>query len=211
MMFDFAVRERHLRENPATFVKTIENNEPRIRRPFTLEEVRRVLAVADPEWKLMILFGLYTGQRLGDIAHLEWKKIDLESELISLVTRKTKKQLTIPIAAPLLEILRARSGGMKNVAGLAHPKAYKSVMQHQGRVAWLSNHFAALMARAKAPHHIIVGNGRAGKRRRNELSFHCLRHTAVTLLKEAGAPQAVVQELIGHDSEAIKPIIPTWA
>jgi integrase-like protein len=33
------------------------------------------------------------------------------------------------------------------------------------------------------------------------LSFHSLRHTAVTLLKDAGIPQAVVQELIGHDSE----------
>jgi len=28
-----------------------------------------------------------------------------------------------------------------------------------------------------------------------------LRHTAVSLLKEAEIPQAVVQELVGHDSE----------
>jgi integrase len=45
--------------------------------------------------------------------------------------------------------------------------------------------------------------GRDGKRQRNELSFHCLRHTAVTLLKEAGVPQAVTMELIGHDSPEI--------
>jgi len=32
------------------------------------------------------------------------------------------------------------------------------------------------------------------------LSFHSLRHTAVTQLKEAGIPAAVVMELIGHDS-----------
>jgi integrase len=42
-----------------------------------------------------------------------------------------------------------------------------------------------------------LNRGRDGKRQRNELSFHCLRHTAVTLLKEAGIPQAVVKELIG--------------
>jgi site-specific recombinase XerD len=35
------------------------------------------------------------------------------------------------------------------------------------------------------------------------LSFHSLRHTAVSLLKDAGIPQAVVQELIGHDSKAM--------
>jgi integrase len=28
-----------------------------------------------------------------------------------------------------------------------------------------------------------------------------LRHTAVSLLKDAGVPQAVVEELVGHDSE----------
>jgi len=45
------------------------------------------------------------------------------------------------------------------------------------------------------------GIGRAAKRAPSQLSFHSLRHTAVSLLKDAGIPQAVVQELIGHDSE----------
>jgi integrase len=49
----------------------------------------------------------------------------------------------------------------------------------------------------------LKANGRkqaAGERYR-ALSFHCLRHTAVTMMKEAGIPAAVVMELIGHDSE----------
>jgi integrase len=45
------------------------------------------------------------------------------------------------------------------------------------------------------------GIGRAAKRAPSQLSFHSLRHTAVSLLKDAGIPQAVVQEFIGHDSE----------
>jgi integrase len=44
-----------------------------------------------------------------------------------------------------------------------------------------------------------VGKGKG--RDPSGLSFHSLSHTAVTLLKEAGIPHAVVQELIGHDSE----------
>lgn len=43
--------------------------------------------------------------------------------------------------------------------------------------------------------------GRGGVRVTGELSFHCLRHTAVTMMKEAGAPEAAVMELVGHDSE----------
>ncbi len=34
--------------------------------------------------------------------------------------------------------------------------------------------------------------------RENRLSFHCLRHTSVTLLKEAGVPDAAIMALIGH-------------
>ena len=38
------------------------------------------------------------------------------------------------------------------------------------------------------------------------LSFHCLRHTAVTMMKEANVPAAVVMELVGHDSERMSDI-----
>ena len=40
-----------------------------------------------------------------------------------------------------------------------------------------------------------VGSGTGG------LSFHCIRHTAVSLMKDAGIPEAAVMELVGHDSE----------
>jgi integrase len=35
------------------------------------------LGVASDEWRSMVLFGLYSGQRLGDIATLKWNNIDL--------------------------------------------------------------------------------------------------------------------------------------
>jgi integrase len=45
--------------------------------------------------------------------------------------------------------------------------------------------------------------GRSGKRAGQELSFHSLRHTAVSLLKDAGVPDAVVMALVGHESAAM--------
>ena len=48
-------------------------------------------------------------------------------------------------------------------------------------------------------------------RRNGDLSFHSLRHTAVTLLKEAGIPQAVVMELVGHDNEEMSQHYTAWA
>ena len=51
--------------------------------------------------------------------------------------------------------------------------------------------------------HKAKGKGRGSKRTLNEVSFHCLRHTATSLLKRAGVSDAVAADLIGHDSAAI--------
>jgi integrase len=72
---------------------------------FTLDELRVVLDVADPEWKSMILFGLYTGQRLADVATVHWSNVDLVKSEIRLTARKTDKVMILPTAAPLRRFL----------------------------------------------------------------------------------------------------------
>jgi integrase len=71
----------------------------------------------------------------------------------------------------------------------------------------LSNQFAELLAQAglRAPreNHQAKGSGRSSARTKHELSFHSLRHSAVSLLKDAGIPAAVVMELVGHESRAM--------
>ena len=47
------------------------------------------------------------------------------------------------------------------------------------------------------------GKGRNGRRERAALSFHCLRHTATSLLKSAGVGEAVARDIIGHESPEI--------
>jgi integrase len=41
------------------------------------------------------------------------------------------------------------------------------------------------------------------KREGSEISFHALRHTATSLMKNAGISPAIVEEFIGHDSKEI--------
>ena len=45
--------------------------------------------------------------------------------------------------------------------------------------------------------------GRTARRAASELSFHSLRHTATSLMKNAGVSPAVVQDIIGHESAEI--------
>ena len=70
----------------------------------------------------------------------------------------------------------------------------------------LSRQFGEILARAglvtRKPHR-KTGKGRDARRTSGGLSFHCLRHTATSLLKNAGVSDVVAREIIGHDSEAI--------
>ena len=77
-------------------------------------------------------------------------------------------------------------------------------MRRQGKSGNLSNQFSDILAKAglrqKAPHR-STHKGRGARRTSYELSFHSLRHTAVSLLKDAGIPEAAVMELVSHDSK----------
>jgi integrase len=205
MIFRSARRERYLFEDPAEAVKTVKNRVPFTRRPFTIDELRAVLSVADEEWQSLIKFGLYTGQRLGDLALLTWSQVDLEREEIRLTTRKTGKALLIPMAGPLREHLLILPATDDPKAPL-HPRAYATVTTQFIRVGTLSNQFSDLLVacglRGPQPHR-SKGIGRSGTRQGMELSFHSLRHTAVSLLKDGGVPDAVVMALVGHESAAM--------
>jgi integrase len=192
-------------EDPTEFVNTTKKAQSQARRPFSIPELQAVLSVADEEWRSMIRFGLYTGQRLGDLAMLTWQNVDLLRGEIRLVTRKTGKTLVLPIASALSAHLESRAAG-DDLDAPIHPRSY-GIVKKQGKSANLSNQFADLLAQAglrkKQPHRKTTeaGVGRGVGSATGGLSFHCLRHTAVTLMKEAGVPEAVVMELVGHDSE----------
>lgn len=66
--------------NPAVRVKLLKSTAESKRRAFTFNEIKRILKVCgdDTEWRGLVLFGLYLGQRLGDLARLTWRAVDLD-------------------------------------------------------------------------------------------------------------------------------------
>ena len=205
MLFRAARRDKAITDDPCEFVSVTKKGVSVRRRPFTIPELQAVVSVADDEWRSMIVFGLYTGQRLGDLAALTWANVDLQRGEIRLVTRKTGKTLNLPIAAPLRKHLESLPVGDNPEAPL-HPRAF-AIVSEQGKTGHLSNHFADLLAQAglreKKAHRktSTAGVGRGVGSGTGGLSFHCIRHTAVSLMKDAGIPEAAVMELVGHDSE----------
>jgi integrase len=115
--------------------------------------------------------------------------------------------MIIPIASPLrkeIESLPAADDPQRPL----HPRAFASV-EKSGGVKTLSRQFYELLADvglvAPKVHRKKSENavGRNGLREMSPLSFHSLRHTATSLMKNAGIPVSVVMDIIGHDSEAI--------
>jgi integrase len=204
-IFGQARRDGYLFQDPAEGVSILKQRDrAKPRRPLTVQEIQSILSVADPEWQSLIKFGLYTGQRLADLASLTWDQVDLQRREIRLVTRKTAKRLIIPIAGPLKSHIDSLEPP-DQLGVPVHPRAF-DILKQNGKVSLLSHHFVDLMAQVglrSATSHRATGAGRHGKRKGMDISFHSLRHSAVSLLKDAGIPDAVIMELVGHDSAAM--------
>jgi integrase len=206
MIFRQARLDGYLFQDPAEGVSIVKsrNGDERPRRPLTIPEIQSILAVADPEWESLIKLGLYTGQRLADLASLTWDQVDLERNEIRLVTRKTGKRLVLPIAGALRAHIESLDPADRPGVPV-HPRAYAS-LKEQGRVNTLSNEFTDLMVQVglrPALTHQSRGKGRDGRRAGMDISFHSLRWSAVSMMKDAGVPDAVVMALVGHDSSAM--------
>ncbi|MFN0130712.1 MAG: tyrosine-type recombinase/integrase [Verrucomicrobiales bacterium] len=204
--FQQAWRDGLIEENPAAKVKTLRQRDgQRERRAFTVDELRKLLAVAKGEWRGLILAGLYTGQRLGDVASLHWEAVNLKTAALTLATQKTSRRQILPIPKPLLQWFKEAESKGASETKCVFPTAQAWLKGGQ-RVGTLSNQFQKLMADAGlAPRrsHTQTKKGRSGTREVSELSFHSLRHTLTCLMKSAGVSPAIVQEFVGHDSKAV--------
>ncbi|HUF62266.1 MAG TPA: tyrosine-type recombinase/integrase [Verrucomicrobiales bacterium] len=203
MLFRGARKDGMLAEDPSEFVAAAKGAKRGAARIFTMDQIRAVLRVADAEWKSLILFGLYTGQRLSDLAALTWSNLDTEAGVIRLTARKTGLSLTVPMAVPLRDHVATFSAPEAPEAPV-HPRACSLLHKH-GRAGMLSRQFGDLLVAAglRAKPARSQGKGTAAPRADRGLKFHDLRATCVTLLHEAGIPLATVQALVGHSNDAV--------
>jgi integrase len=203
MLFGDAKKQNIMADNPAELIPVIKKaGRADRRRPFTKEELRRLFAILTGEWLSLVVFGLYTGQRLGDLARLKLSDIDLVANEIRFKTSKTGREQKIPICRPLLEHIKSLPCPISTSLPV-HPAA-AAVVERSTRTGTLSVQFHDLMAKAglveKRPHRKRHADDQTRRRRASALSFHSLRHTTTSLLKNAGVSSAIAEEIIGHDS-----------
>jgi integrase len=197
-----AVKQGIFDRNPARLVDNLDTSDRHERRAFTLAELKKLLEACGDDWKTAVIFGIYTGLRLGDIQALTWANLDLQQKELTIRTQKTGRVQILPIAKPLL-------AHIENLPAGDNPKAPLCPSFEGKAVSWLSNQFYEVMADAglvktRGDHQKKKDKaGRGARRQLSDISFHALRHTATSLLKNAGVSDVVARDIVGHESAAV--------
>jgi len=214
IFFKDAIIRGHITTSPAYGVKTTTEEVKREgRRAFNVEQLKAIEKQCTGEWRGIFIFALYTGQRLADIANLRWHHLKMEGEeatwTVSFNTRKTGRQMDIPISAPLRDYILDELESSDDEDAFLFPKSARKTSK--GRSGALSNEFRKVLKVAGIVHTLVDKNpknpkGRAAKREGSVYSFHSIRHSTVSLLKNAGISPEIVRDIVGHDSSAVSAV-----
>ena len=139
-------------------------------------------AVGNPVHRDLLLFGLYTGMRRGEIMPLRWQDVDLEAGLFRVEETKTGVPLELPVTRQLGEILARRRAEGDAVAEELRPWVFPSPLSVSGHVEELHAHYEAI--------------GRAGGA---TFWFHGLRNCFITVAeRELMLPRSLTKRLVNH-------------
>jgi integrase len=163
------------------------------RRVLSNDELRKVCTSATGELRLLLAVGLYLGARLGDAVTLQWSNVDLRKLVVEYRQRKTGREIKLPLHPVLAAVLNETRRGDRHgyvMPVLAKYYLEKGVRYVTNRVQYHFRKCGIETARK--------GNG---VRKAVDVGFHSLRHSAVTIMREAGAPLSVTMGIVGHTSE----------
>lgn len=154
---------------------------------MTDEEIRQIVeGVQDSTIKNVVVFGVLTGCRLGEITSLTWECVDLQNRVIHIRNKvdklnnvifrtKTNENRDIPINDTLLQMLVE----MKQLGGYVFSKRDGLKLEND----YVSKYFKSVVRELGL---------------NERLHFHCLRHTFITNLIKKGVSIYFVKELAGH-------------
>jgi integrase len=162
--------------------------------------------------RLLLALGIYSGLRLGDCATLRWGEVDLHRRIIrripNKVARRNNMPILIPIHASLYAMLTAIPDANRKEYVLPATAATYIVRSDNVTDA-VQAHFVACGISVHRP-----GTGKiktpeggkpvdTGRRAVVEVGFHSLRHSFVSLCREANAPLSVAESIVGHSTPAM--------
>ena len=185
-----ATTGRHGR-NPFAGFKRRKGGAGRDHRPFTEAEIDLIFARAQGEVKTACYLMLYSGQRAGDVGVWEWSRVDFDRSSLWCRQSKTGRRIELPMHQALADHLRAVRAQQRPEIRHVMPgiAAEMAVPGRQNYAAHTINRFLAGLG-MKSDDNGIVGS-------------HSFRYYFVSLMREKGVPDGIIQELVGHSTRAM--------
>jgi integrase len=169
------------------------------RRELTIAELRKVTAAASGDLRILLALGIYTGMRLGDCATLRWAEVDLARGRIVRIPNKTGRNNPKPVIVPIHPTLSALLSKIPKAGRTADvlPRIAADYARHR---SYVTDRVQALF---KACSIETCRKVEGRKISQVEVGFHSLRHSFVSLCREANAPLSVVEAIVGHSNPAM--------
>jgi len=177
-VFNVGIAWGYASSNPVRKVKLYSEKENIRERILMEDEEERLLDVSPPHLKSIIMVGLYSGMRKGEIFRLKWVNVDFDMRQINIKESKSSKERKIPINSVLFSLLYA----LKSQNGQSEYVFTNSVTGMPYRDFKRSF--------GKACENAGIEN----------LRFHDLRYSFATRLVRRGVDLVIIKELMGHAS-----------
>lgn len=179
---------------------------------FTHEQEQELLVALEddsrrvknkPEIRVIYHLGMFTGQRLKDCVLLRWDKVDLNRKRIWVKQFKTGKEVTIPMAPKLFEVLmEAQEWKVDHYVCPNVAKRYNQLDKNGKNTGNnLVNIDVLRVIKWIGLEPSVAVTGR--KKKVTVYGFHSLRHSFASHCAEAGVPKAVVLSILGTNSEIV--------
>jgi integrase len=194
-LYTWAMYRKHVEANPFRRVPRYDESGRAREVYLTAAECDVLLSACSDDVRPLVLAGIHTGAREGQLIALEWRDVDFARCIVRFRGEEEKSgegrdvPMTQALEACLLALKKRRTVPLKGP---------DLVFRRQGK-RWQGQTVLDHLARAVA----ACGKDAPEERRiaetkRTDLHFHDLRHTAASLLVAAGVPLFDVAKILGH-------------
>lgn len=203
LLFRVCRDKAKLTENPwdRNFI-TRKNKPAQGRRELTIDELKNICGAATGEMRILLALGIYTGLRLGDCATLRWGEVDLRRGRIMRIPNKTARRKPNPVIIPIHPVLKEILSEIPTMDRGEYIIPKTAALYQKGPYCVTELVRAHFEACGIKPHKPGTGQG-TEKRAVVEVGFHSMRHSFVSMCREANAPLSVVEAIVGHSNPAM--------
>lgn len=192
-MFRHALRWGVVDANPAADLEKPSDPKHKVRF-LSPDEWTRLRAVAPPWLAPILRLAITTGMRRKEITGLRWEDVNLADRMLHVCEDSKTGTRAIPLggdAWAVLEAQRERRREVGREVGRLSPYVFTNAD---------GNHYHTRLGRSLISNHTRGALKSAGIA---DASFHTLRHSAASLMVQAGVSLYEVQRILGHSTPTV--------